>query len=166
MLLAADCEAVLPVHGLLRKGLKVAGRVGNVGNLGSEVPQDDALHVLEVGGEEQAGDEEGAVLLQVGVSVGLSKIHGTAIKGDTGVAVCSSLVIGKLDLDGANVASAGSGRGRQSKEGEGGGDGEAHFGEGEGFGIDFRLKDVKWVAFMVLGCLLYCCQFSERMIES
>lgn len=102
-------------------------RVGNEGDSGLEVLEDNALHVLEVGSELQAGDKEGAVLLQVGVSISFSKVDVGSVKRDTSVAICSSDVVGKLDLNSASSASGGSCRGNEGKEGDSEGDSGLHF---------------------------------------
>lgn len=90
--------------------------VGNAGDHGAEVLEDDAGHVLEVGGELEAGDEEGSVYLQVGVAISLSEDNVGAIKRNAGVAVGSSDIVGKLDLNSAGRAS---GRGCRGSDGEG-----------------------------------------------
>lgn len=124
---AGNSEVVLPVQRLLGEGLEVLVRVGNEGDSGLEILQDDALHVLEIGSELQAGDKEGAILLQVGVSISLSKVDVGSVKRDTSVSICSSDVVGKLDLNSASGASGGSRRGNKGKEGDSEGDSGLHF---------------------------------------
>lgn len=126
-LVAGDGETSLPVQRLLGEGLEVALGVGKAGNHGFQILQDNTLHVAEVAGELQAGDKESSIHLQVGVGVSLSKDNVGSIKRDQGVAVCSSDIVGKLNLNSASGAASRSCRDSKSKGGESEGNGGKHF---------------------------------------
>lgn len=82
--------------------------------------------MLEVAGELEAGDKEGAVLEEVGVGVGLAELDGVAVERDPGVAVGAAPVVCELHLDAAGGGSLG-GRGDEGgEEGESDGRGGQH----------------------------------------
>lgn len=87
-----------------------------------------AGHVLEVGDELHAGDEESSAGFQVGVGVGGAELNVGAIERDSGIAIVSGEIVGELHTDGGTaVAGGGSRRGSEGEEGESESDGGLHF---------------------------------------
>lgn len=137
-LVAGDSETSLPVQRLLRESLEVSLWVGKASNHCFEILQDNTRHIAEVAGELQTGDKESSILFKVGIGVSHSKANIRSIERDKGVAVCSSDIVGELNL---NRACGAAGRSCRDSKGEGGkseGNGGTHFDRGMSYWFGFE----------------------------